>query len=80
MRNKDLNNPIKYLGNELHYLKKVLQAESWSATGGNWNQELEKAFARKIGTEYGVALNSGTSTLHATIESAGSPLPAECGP
>ncbi len=71
MPNKDLNNPIKYLGNELDYIKKVLQSESWSATGGNWNQELEKAFARKIGTRFGVALNSGTSTLHAAIEAAG---------
>ena len=71
MRNKDLTNPIKYLGNELEYIRKVLQAESWTATGGNWNQELEKAFARKIGTKYGVALNSGTSTLHAAIEAAG---------
>ena len=69
--NKDLNNPIKYLGNELDYIKKVLQSESWSATGGNWNQELEKTFARKIGTRFGVALNSGTSTLHAAIEAAG---------
>ncbi len=71
MRNKDLNNPIKYLGNELEYIRKVLQAESWSATGGNWNQELEKAFARRIGTKYGVAFNSGTSTLHAALEAAG---------
>lgn len=71
MPNKDLNNPVKYLGNELNYIKKVLQAESWSATGGSWNQELEKAFARKIGIKYGIALNSGTSTLHAAIESAG---------
>jgi len=69
--NKDLNNPIKYLGNELDYIKKVLQSESWSATGGNWNQELEKTFACKIGTRFGVALNSGTSTLHAAIEAAG---------
>jgi len=71
MSNNDLNNPVKYLGNELEYIRKVLQAESWSATGGNWNQELERAFARTIGTRYGVALNSGTSTLHAAIEAAG---------
>ena len=71
MNHKDLSNPIKYLGNELEYLKKVLQSESWSATVGSWNQELEKAFARKIGTKYGIALNSGTSTLHAALEAAG---------
>ena len=67
----DMKNPSKYFGNELEYCKKVLQSESWSATGGNWNQALEKAFARKIGTKYGVALNSGTSTLHAAIEAVG---------
>lgn len=67
----DMKNPSKYFGNELNYIKKVLQSESWSATGGNWNQALEKAFARKIGTKYGIALNSGTSTLHAAIEAAG---------
>ena len=71
MHHNDLSNPIKYLGNELEYLKRVLQSESWSATGGSWNQELEKAFARKIGTKYGIALNSGTSTLHAALEAAG---------
>lgn len=66
-----LVNPSKYLGNELEYLKKVLEGESWSATGGSWTIGLEKAFAEKIGTKYGVAFNSGTSTLHAAIEAAG---------
>ena len=66
-----LQNPIKYLGNELSYIKKVLESESWSATGGSWNQALEKAFAQKIGTQYAVALNSGTATLHAGLEAAG---------
>lgn len=68
---KGLRNPSKYLGNELKYLKKVLQAESWSATGGSWNQILEQAFAKKFGVQYAVALNSGTSTLHAALEAAG---------
>jgi perosamine synthetase len=49
----------------------VLQAESWSATGGSWNQALEQAFAKKFGVRYAVALNSGTSTLHAALEAAG---------
>lgn len=71
MSNYVLNNPSKYLGNELDYLKKVLEGESWSATGGSWAIELEKAFSSRIGTKYGVAFNSGTSTLHAAIEAAG---------
>ena len=68
---KEVKNPSKYLGNELKYLEMVLQAESWSATGGNWNQALEQAFAKKFGVRYAVALNSGTSTLHAALEAAG---------
>jgi len=68
---EELKNPTKYLGNELEYLKKVLQAESWSATGGSWNNALEKAFAKKFGVKYAVALNSGTSTLHAALEAGG---------
>lgn len=64
-------NPSKYLGNELDYVKKVLEGESWSATGGSWAIGLERAFAKKIGTNYAIAFNSGTSTLHAAIEAAG---------
>ncbi|MCU0460388.1 MAG: DegT/DnrJ/EryC1/StrS family aminotransferase [Bacteroidales bacterium] len=67
----ELKNPSKYLGNELVYLEKVLNSEFWSATTGNWNQTLEKAFAERMGTKFGVALNSGTSTLHAALEAAG---------
>ena len=71
MNTEHLQNPIKYLGNEVSYLQKVLQSESWSATGGSWNQALEKAFAQKIGTQYAVAMNSGTATLHAGLEAGG---------
>ncbi len=68
---KLLKNPTKYLGNEMAYLEKVLQAESWSATSGNWNQILEKQFAKKFNAAYAIAMNSGTSTLHAALEAAG---------
>lgn len=69
--NEAQKNPSKYLGRELEYLEKVLLSESWSGTGGNWNQTLERAFAKRIGTNYAVALNSGTSTLHAALEAGG---------
>lgn len=69
--NRELKNPSKYLGNELEYLRRVLEGESWSATGGSWTIGLEKAFSKKIGTQYGVAFNSGTSTLHAALEAVG---------
>jgi len=64
-------NPSKYLGNELKYIKMVLNSENWSATTGNWNQTLENAFAKKIGVNYAVSMNSGTSTLHAALEAVG---------
>lgn len=60
-------NPTKYKGNELKYLKKVLRAESWSATGGSWNQQLEVQFASKFESTHAVAMNSGTATLHAAL-------------
>jgi perosamine synthetase len=68
---EEMKNPTKYLGNELKYLEKVLNSESWSATGGNWNNNLEKEFAMKFGVKYAVAMNSGTSALHAALEAAG---------
>jgi len=64
-------NPSKYLGNELHYLERVLKGESWSATGGGWTNNLEREFAKLFGVRYAVAFNSGTSTLHAALEAAG---------
>ena len=67
----EIKNPSKYLGNELKYLQKVLEGESWSATGGSWTIGLEQAFSKRIGTRYGVAFNSGTSTLHAALEAVG---------
>lgn len=68
---KEMENPSKYLGNELNYLEKVLNSESWSATGGSWNNTLEKEFAMKFGVKYAVAMNSGTSTLHTALEAVG---------
>lgn len=68
---KELKNPSKYLGNEIKYLEKVLEGESWSATGGSWTIGLEQAFSKRVGTKYGIAFNSGTSTLHAALEAVG---------
>lgn len=67
----ELTNPSKYLGNELEYLKKVLQSENWSATGGSWTQSFEREFAKKFGAAHCIAMNSGTATLHCALEAAG---------
>ena len=57
---------------ELEYLTKVLNSESWSSTGGSWNNALERAFCEKFGVKYAVAMNSGTATLHCALAAAGS--------
>jgi len=62
-----MKNPSKFLGNELEYLKKVLHSDSWSATGGSWTEKLELEFAEKFESEYAIAFNSGTSTMHAAL-------------
>jgi len=64
-------NPSKYLGNELEYLRRVLEAESWSNTAGSWTQALERKMCERFSRRYGVAFNSGTSTLHAALEAVG---------
>ena len=64
-------NPSKYLGNELKYIKMVLDSVNWSATTGSWNQTLEVAFSKKFGAKYAISMNSGTSTLHAALEAVG---------
>jgi perosamine synthetase len=66
-----MNNPSKFIGNELKYITKVLNSENWSGTTGNWNQTFEKLFCEKIGVRHGIAMNSGTSTLHCALEALG---------
>jgi len=66
-----VDNPSKYLNNELKYLKQVLNSENWSSTGGTWCQALEERFAERFESKFAVAMNSGTSTLHAALEAVG---------
>lgn len=54
---------------ELEEIKKVMDS-CWLAHGPR-NDEFEKEFAKYIGTEHAVALNSCTSALHMAIEGLG---------
>ena len=71
MSKSNLINPSKFLGNEINYIEKVLNSDSWSSTSGSWCQTLESEFAKLIGTKYAVAMNSGTATLHAALKAVG---------
>lgn len=66
-----MKNPTKYRGNELAYVEKVLNSENWSSTVGSWNQALEQEMCDLFEVDYGVAFNSGTSTMHAALEACG---------
>lgn len=63
-----LKNGTKFLGNELKYMKDIiLNSKKLSCTTGSWTNSLENFFANKMGSKYGVAFNSGTSTMHAAL-------------
>ena len=66
-----MKNPNKYLNNELEYVSRVLESETWSSTSGTWVQILEEQFAQKFNSKYAVAMNSGTATLHCALEAVG---------
>ena len=66
-----MKNPSKHIGNELKYIEKVLNQESWSSTGGSWVNNFEKEFAKRFNMNYAIATNSGTATLHAALEAVG---------
>ncbi|MFC2019183.1 DegT/DnrJ/EryC1/StrS family aminotransferase [Chloroflexota bacterium] len=56
---------------ELGYVKEVLDSGFAAATSGSMCQRFEGKFAEKVGAKYGVAFNSGTSTMHSCLASAG---------
>jgi len=66
-----LKNPTKYFGNELDYLSKVLESEHWSSSSGTWNTLLEDSFCKKFQSEFAIAMNSGTATLHSALYAVG---------
>jgi len=51
----------KFIGNEKKYLQNVLNSKS------SYVQKLEKLFSKKNKVKYSIAVNSGTSALHACL-------------
>ena len=45
-------NPIKFKGNEIKYLKKVIKGETWSSLSGSWVGKAEQLFAKKVSSKY----------------------------
>ena len=55
----------KFKGNELEYLKDVLKSKS------SYVLKLESLFSAKNKVKYSIAVNSGTSALHACLAALG---------
>jgi dTDP-4-amino-4,6-dideoxygalactose transaminase len=60
---------VQCLGNELLYLKEVLES-GWLTTAKKANR-LERRFAEIVGAEHAVAVNSCTAALHLALEALG---------
>lgn len=58
----------KYNGNEVDYVSRALASEGDEYP---WVQTFEERFAEKVGAKYAIAVNSGTSGLHAALYAAG---------
>ena len=65
-----MKNSSKYLGNELKYLKLVLN-KKLPKNSNSWRQSFEEKFAKKYKKKFAISFNSGTSTLHAALVSCG---------
>ena len=61
----------KFNGNEAEYALRALDSETPENKNFPWVQKLEEAFSKEIGTKYAIAVNSGTSGLHAALYAAG---------
>lgn len=61
----------RFRGNELKYVKDVLDAGMGSGTTGSFNMRVEQTFAKKFEMKYAVTSNSGTSTLHQSLMAMG---------
>ncbi len=60
-------NSWRFQGNEVRYVKEVLDSGFGSSTSGNMNQRYEVAFSKRFGMKYAVTSNSGTSALHQAL-------------
>ncbi|PJE51053.1 MAG: histidine kinase [Candidatus Yanofskybacteria bacterium CG10_big_fil_rev_8_21_14_0_10_36_16] len=61
----------RFRGNELRYVKEVLDSGFGSSTSGNMNQRLESEFTKRFGVKYAITSTSGTTTLNQALTAFG---------
>ncbi len=62
-----MKNTWRFSGNELHYVREVIDSGFGSGTSGSMNNRFETAFSKESGVRFAITFNSGTSTLHAAL-------------
>lgn len=66
-----MKNTWRFGEREFDYIQQVLDSGFGSGTSGSMNNLFEETFAKKVGTNYAITFNSGTSTLHAALNAVG---------
>ena len=61
----------RIFGNELKYLKEVIQNEFSTSSGAKMMNLLEKKFATIFQSKYAISFINGTATMHAALEAMG---------
>lgn len=67
---RTIDNP-RFNGNELAYLREVLEGGLKPTPSGTMKERLERAFAARFGMPYAIASNSGTSPMHQALTALG---------
>ena len=68
---KKTMNGWRFKGNEIKYLREVLNTDFKAKLSSSKNEKLEKLFAKKHNQKFAITANSGTSTLHMALNAFG---------
>ena len=69
--NLNQTNGSRIFGNELKYLKEVIETEFRSSKGSIMTRRLEDLFAKKFDSNYAISFVNGTTTMHSALEAYG---------
>jgi perosamine synthetase len=61
----------RVFGNELKYVKEVLDSDFRSSLGSVMMSRFEHSFAQEFGVDYAISFVNGTATMHAALEAKG---------
>ena len=62
------NQNSRLFGNELKYVKQVLESEFRTSKGAAMMSKLEEEFSKKFNSKYAISFINGTATMHAALE------------